>query len=311
MAYDVIGGKVVTPEGIELNVTYHCNLGCASCSHLSPLFRRTNADPAAAAADLALLSRSFQAQFVKVLGGEPLLHPELLTILAAVRESGIAPKILLCTNGILLPRMSEEFWAAVDEVEVSVYPGRELSPDDARLVRQRAERSGTELRVEHYSYFRYSYSEVGTDDPELVSEIYSTCQIAHVWRCHTVFEGYFFKCPQSVFLPRAIGSPADPWADGLEIEQGPGFVDRLLAYLRSSEPLAACRNCLGSAGLRTQHRQLKRKEFREPQNRSTEDLVDREFLALLGRRPDADDGCTSTDLFSGHRPLLPTSREEN
>ncbi|MFC5722383.1 radical SAM protein [Streptomyces gamaensis] len=284
-------GKVVTPEGCELNVAHHCNLGCASCSHLSPVFPRSFVDPGTAARDLTVLARSFRARFVKVLGGEPLLHRELVTILRSVRASGIAPRIVVCTNGVLLPRMREDFWAAVDEVEISVYPGKELPEEELARIRGHAADHGVTLTVLHYSHFRYSYSEFGTSDEGLVRRIHATCQIAHVWRCHTVYEGHFFVCPQSVFLPRVLDGGADPWQDGLEITDEPGFPERLLAYLRSPEPLRACRNCLGSAGLRMPHEQRTRRDFREPQRRATEDLTDYGFLALLDRTPHADDGC--------------------
>ncbi|MFF4601517.1 radical SAM protein [Streptomyces sp. NPDC001339] len=291
MTYHIENGKVVTPEGCELNVAHHCNLGCASCSHLSPVFKRSFIEPDTAQRDLHLLARSFRAQFVKVLGGEPLLHRELVPILRSVRTSGIAPRIIVCTNGVLLPRMGEEFWAAVDEVEISVYPGRELPAEKMARVRQFAEEHGVTLTLLHYTHFRYSYSEFGTRDDRLVQRIYDTCQIAHIWRCHTLFEGYFFKCPQSVFIPQVLEGGPDMWRDGLRITDDPGFAERLLAYLQDPTPLGACRNCLGSAGLRMPHEQRTRRDFRTPQRHTTEELADRDFLALLDGTPDADDGC--------------------
>ncbi|GAA0366789.1 radical SAM protein [Streptomyces blastmyceticus] len=302
MTYRMVNGKVETPEGCEINVAYHCNLGCASCSHLSPAFRRSLAEPETIARDLALLARSFRAQFVKVLGGEPLLHPRLVEILHSIRAAGIAPRVLVCTNGLLLPRMGEDFWAAVDEVEISVYPGREL-PEEARArILGHAEDHGVTLTVNHYSHFRYSYSEHGTDDEQLIRRIHATCQIAHVWRCHTVYEGHFFTCPQSVFIPQIIGDPQDIRADGLRITDDPGFAERLLAHLRSPQPLRACRNCMGSAGRRMPHQQRTRRDFRIPQQHTTEELADRRFLALLETVPDADDGCASAESA----PLLPS-----
>ncbi|MCP2258273.1 4Fe-4S single cluster domain [Streptoalloteichus tenebrarius] len=295
MSYELVDGRVVTPEGCELNVAHHCNLGCASCSHLSPVFRRSVVDPEVVRRDLGLLARFLRARFVKVLGGEPLLHKQLVPILDIIRESGIAPRVLVCTNGVLLPRMRDDFWSRVDEVEVSIYPGRELSDDELAHVRRQAERHQTTLTVSYYSHFRYSYSEVGTEDARLVEQIFTTCQVAHVWRCHTVYEGHFFRCPQAVFLPRVIGRPEDPWADALPIEDRPDLAERLLAYLTSPRPLAACRNCLGSAGRRMPHHQLPRAEFLAPQRRPTEELLDREFLARLADEPDHDDGCAVAD----------------
>ncbi|MFH8812428.1 radical SAM protein [Streptomyces hygroscopicus] len=295
MSYGLVDGKVVSPEGCELNVAHHCNLGCASCSHLSPVFRRSLIATETAARDLSLLARSFRARFVKVLGGEPLLHPELVPLLGLVRDSGIAPHTTVCTNGLLLPRMRDNFWAAVDEVEISVYPDRELPEEKMAGVRAYADKHGVRLTLAYYSHFRYSYAERGTEDDGLVRHIYDTCQIAHVWRCHTLYEGHFFKCPQSVFLPQVLEGAGDPMADGLRLSDAPDFPERLLAYLRSPKPLRACRNCLGSAGLRMAHQQRNRRDFRELQDHTTEELTDRQYLRLLDERPDADDGCAVGD----------------
>lgn len=310
MSYELVDGKVVTSEGCELNVVHHCNLGCASCSHLSPAFRRSLVDPEVVCHDLELLSRSLRAQFVKVLGGEPLLHPELVPILDVVRRSGLAPRILVCTNGIMLPRMREDFWSQVDEVEISVYPGRELADADLDRLRRRARANGVTLTVAYYSHFRYSYSELGTEDRDLVQRIYSTCQIAHVWRCHTVYAGHFFRCPQSVFLPRIFGRPHDPWADGLRIEDGLEFAGRLRSYLTSRQPPLACRNCLGSVGRRMPHQQLRRADFRTPQQRPSEDLLDRDFLVQLRVQPDADDGCAVDDAVTWHHRLAENGKRD-
>ncbi|MGW1076169.1 radical SAM protein [Streptomyces sp. NPDC002537] len=301
MTYRMVNGKVETPEGCEINVAYHCNLGCASCSHLSPAFRRSLADPGTIARDLTVLARSFRARFVKVLGGEPLLHPRLVDILHSVRASGIAPRTLVCTNGLLLPRMGDDFWAAVDEVEISVYPGQELPEEQRARVEARAAGHGVTLTLARYSHFRYSYSEHGTDDAQLVRRIHATCQIAHVWRCHTVYEGHFFTCPQSVFIPQVIADREDIWADALPLADDPGFARRLLDHLRRPEPLRACRNCMGSVGRLMPHQQRTRRDFRAPQQHSTEELADRRFLTLLENTPDADDGCAALPV-----PPLPS-----
>src|SRR5947209_7095120 len=96
---------------LELNPVEHCNLSCRSCSHLSPLQPRHYVDPDDLTRDLKILSAHYHARWVRVVGGEPLLHPQLDRILTAVRTSGVADRIVVVTNGILLPRMQPEVWA--------------------------------------------------------------------------------------------------------------------------------------------------------------------------------------------------------
>jgi hypothetical protein len=232
-------------------------------------------DPAALEHDLSLLAKHYNVGTVRLLGGEPLLHPDLPAIVEAVRRSGIGQKICVVTNGLLLPRMSHALWEAIDAVELSEYPGSELGVDDLDRCREAADATGTRLDVIRVEMFRESYSEVGTDDAALIRRIYQSCIIAHVWRCHTVANGVFYKCPQSYFLPKLLGT--DPGMDGVTIDE-PDLGRRLRAYLASPEPLAACRNCLGSAGRRFEHEQAPRAEFRRLQRSRTEDLIDPDYL---------------------------------
>src|SRR5262249_58572664 len=87
----------------EFHIAEHCNLRCRSCAHLSPALPKHFVDPDALASDLTALARSYQVTVLRLLGGEPLLHPNLLDIMMAVRESHIAEKIEITTNGVLLP----------------------------------------------------------------------------------------------------------------------------------------------------------------------------------------------------------------
>jgi organic radical activating enzyme len=292
MTLDLVHGRVVNPEGLEVNATLHCNMRCTSCSHLAPLFRRTNVDPLALHDSLAMLADSYHASYTKILGGEPLLHPDLIGVIEAVRSSKVSDTVLVCTNGTLLDRAPPAFWQAVDTVEISVYPSRPISPERMRGFEALAREHGTDLVVNHYSHFRVAYSEQGTDSDTLVREIFDTCKLAHVWLSHTVVDGWLYRCPQSVFLPEQLAhSDWDRTVDGIEIEQGPAFVRELLAFLNRNTPLRACRRCLGSVGLLHRHTEVPRAHWR--QELPTADLVDREFLKLAKDDVAIDDGCVA------------------
>jgi len=267
-------GRVHNPT-CEINVVEHCNLACRACSHASPVLPRTVVAPAELERDLALLAEEYHADTVRLLGGEPLLHPDLGAIVEVVRRSGIGKLIRVATNGVLLPRMPRSLWKAVDIVDVSAYPGNELTPEQLRRCREEADAAGTQLVVSRVRMFRESYSEAGTTDGELIRRIYRTCVIAHVWRSHTVADGVFYKCPQSYLLPKVLGKEAG--LNGVAIGR-PDLGRRLREYLDSPEPLAACGNCLGSAGRRFEHEQTPRAEFRRRQGARTEELIDPRYL---------------------------------
>jgi organic radical activating enzyme len=271
--YRLKDGRVLN-RTCEVNIVEHCNLKCRSCTHLSPVLPKHFVDPGALCSDLTALARSYHANVLKILGGEPLLHPNLLDIIMAARESQVAEKMEIWTNGLLLPRMERRVWEVVDSVRISLYPGRSLKQHQLDRCVDLAHRNNVPIRYKRYQAFQESYSEQGTDDPSLVKKIYATCNEAHRWRCHTVANGWFFKCPQGYLIPRgmALGTEAT-YRNGIKIDDSPEFRDRLLSYLTSPEPLPACRNCLGSAGRWFEHQQVRREEFRPAQCRPTEDLV--------------------------------------
>jgi hypothetical protein len=241
---------------------------------MSPVLPKHFVDPGALSSDLTALARSYHAKTLRLLGGEPLMHPNIVDVMMAARESHVTDRIEIATNGLLLPRMDRRFWEAVDSVKVSLYPGRTLRHEQLDACLELGRRHGVTVRYRRYEAFQESYSEQGTDDPALVKRIYVTCNHVHRWRCHTVADGWFYKCAQSYMMPRGRSLGLETtYRDGIKIDDSPEFRDRLLSYLTSSEPLSACRNCLGSAGKYIEHEQIRRDEFRSAQSRPTEDLI--------------------------------------
>ena len=288
-SYQVIDGRIQA-EACEINVVHHCNLSCRSCSHLSPVSPRLAVDPDAVHRDLAALAPHYRPKHVRLVGGEPLLHPALADVVAAVRRSGISDRIRMITNGVLLARMTPAVWDGIDELHVSLYPGHLVDEAGRRRWNARAAEHGVEMYWKRFDSFRESYSEAGTSDAALVRRIYESCQIAHVWHCHNVVDGHFYKCPQSYFVPELLGRGGD----GLPISGRPTLGRDLLAFLEDPEPLRSCANCLGSVGRRLQHEQVPRRAFRGAQSAPTKDLLDGEFLERLETRDrGASNGCVT------------------
>ena len=122
MLYSVKSGKIQT-RAIEFSAADHCNLRCAGCSHMSPFIRPRLAVEDELERDLGRLATAMFAAEIRILGGEPLLNPRIVPILKAARKSGIAGRVTLTTNGVLLHTMSKEFWDNVDLLRISLYPG--------------------------------------------------------------------------------------------------------------------------------------------------------------------------------------------
>lgn len=95
------GNKLRRPA-IEFNLTQHCNLRCAHCDHASSMLPKGFADLTSFTRDVEVLSTVLSAGEFKFVGGEPLLHPQLLDFLRVAKESQIADRLILVTNGVLL-----------------------------------------------------------------------------------------------------------------------------------------------------------------------------------------------------------------
>lgn len=75
---------------VDLPVTDRCNLGCASCSHFAPLARKAPMVPRDEIRESLNLLRTACGEYVGdiyILGGEPLLHPELAGIIFDTSEA--------------------------------------------------------------------------------------------------------------------------------------------------------------------------------------------------------------------------------
>lgn len=287
-------GKIIN-EALEINVVHHCNLRCKSCSHASPHFKKHYSDPSSIYKDLRIMSSCYKPDHIRLVGGEPLLHPSFLEVLLSIKRSGICNKIRLLTNGILLSRADENIWAELSEIHVSVYPGFELSESASDKIAGLAHEHNVTVKLMYFGKFRESYSYIAQSDKTLTSRIYNTCQIAHSWRCHTISDGYFYKCPQSLFLPAIINQIAGEFR--VEISERPDLRDNLISFIQSKNPLKSCNFCLGSVGSLFEHRQQPRIL---PNNEGFPGNIDMKFLLALEENPDIDNGCCTSevDLYS-------------
>ena len=65
-----------------------------------------------------------ECDLFKLYGGEPLLHPEIITLMEIARKNFTSGRIWIYTNGILLVQQSPEFWKACHDYDVEVHVTR-------------------------------------------------------------------------------------------------------------------------------------------------------------------------------------------
>lgn len=116
----------ITPKpyltNFVVDITRHCNLNCRGCDHFSPVAKPSFYDLEQYKNDIKRIGELTQGRVDKVgiMGGEPLLNPNVLEYLKLTRESLPNTKIRLVTNGILLTKQNEEFWKTLKELNIFV-----------------------------------------------------------------------------------------------------------------------------------------------------------------------------------------------
>jgi molybdenum cofactor biosynthesis enzyme MoaA len=71
---------------LELHLTDHCNLNCKGCGHYSPIAQENFASFVEFKKDMLRLGHLFRnIQIIRLMGGEPLLHPDVAFFLLKTR----------------------------------------------------------------------------------------------------------------------------------------------------------------------------------------------------------------------------------
>lgn len=98
---------------LEYHLVDFCNLNCAGCSHYSPLVnKQTYQTVEEIVNDLSMLKSKVgdNLKNLRLLGGEPLLHPQISDCLKTIKELFPNTNISLVTNGLLLKKMPQDFY---------------------------------------------------------------------------------------------------------------------------------------------------------------------------------------------------------
>lgn len=249
--YEVHRGRILT-WSLEVHVVDHCNLRCAHCCTLSPHLPRRVVDPSAMERDLAAARRVLAPSLLKLTGGEPLLHPDILRCAEIARASGIARFVSLTTNGLLLASAPDELFRALDRLTVSIYPSARIGDAALSCAAERCREHGVRLTLKPMPSFQLidAAADLG---PVHGREVFAGCWLRH--RCHLLRDGRVFPCTRPPHLAERWGDAALV-EDGVQLDGEVGEIrDRVLALLERREPLASCNRCLGSSGPWEEHRQ--------------------------------------------------------
>ncbi len=145
---------------LDIHMADHCNLNCAGCIHFSPLASENFCDMEQLEESMQKLSSVHEAfDHINLMGGEPLLNPNVAEAFRIVRQYFPDKLVKLVTNGLLLPKMPQSFFDACIKygimISVSIYPTTFDYEQMKRLLKEK----GVKWRVQRESkdYWKYFY----------------------------------------------------------------------------------------------------------------------------------------------------------
>ena len=118
---------------ISYHLVDHCNLNCSGCNHFSPLAQKRFADIDKFEKNLLRLNSLINITELNLMGGEPLLHPQINDFIKIARKYLPSTKIDIKTNGILLNKMQDSFYESCIKYDINLYITNYLNKNFYRL----------------------------------------------------------------------------------------------------------------------------------------------------------------------------------
>lgn len=251
-----------------LNILDHCNLNCKGCTHFSCIAENYFVSYQSIYNDLKRMSELLNSNCLMrmgIMGGEPLLHPNLLKILVIARNFFPQTIIELDTNGLLLLKQNREFWKTCKENNIKIvltrYPidlnyDQILDKADCEKVNLKFYR-GTSGNVQKTLY-KHIIDLNGNMNP---TKSFENCMES---KCHFLMEGKFYICH---FMCESYRVFNRKFKENLELKDN-DFLDiyqikdknELVAYINEAKPY--CRYCAGyETNLKWETTQMKKEEW--------------------------------------------------
>jgi len=240
----------ITPQPFLKQVIYsiltHCNLKCKGCSHFAPINEEHFVSPDVISRDLLQFSKLTDNDNLSIflVGGEPLLHPDLINIMVDTRKHHPENPIVIVTNGLLLPSQTPTFWNACHEHKVKIETTRYPINVDYDKIENTAKTYGVSFS------FVYSSTAVKTmrknpmdiNGKQNPTSSFLNCVLSN--NCFVLREGVIYPCAVTANSPyfnkKFNTNMRIDKKDYLDIYSIDSY-DKLASFL--SKPVPFCRYC--------------------------------------------------------------------
>jgi hypothetical protein len=175
---------------LEFHLTDHCNLNCKGCNHFCSIANENYLSMESFLKDMKRLSEIFlNITKIRIMGGEPLLHPLVTKFVQETRHFFPYSVISVATNGILLPEMDVHFYNSLFEnniiLDLSIYP---LTEKQLITYLELPIQRRIPIRFTRVSKFCKSINALGNSD---ALSMYIQCWVRN---CTFLREGKIYHC---------------------------------------------------------------------------------------------------------------------
>lgn len=205
--------KINQLQHLQFHVVDNCNLNCKRCQHFSNLATpKSYAKYESLSNDFLRLSELFDdIGRIVILGGEPLLNPELSLYCSMVRKTFEHSQIEVITNGLLVRQMSESLIDAIKDndiiINISYYPVLEKTIEEiAFFLAEKKIRFFISSHIDNFS--KKLMLEKQADN---IDERFLSCRDAC---CTTLRNGRIYPC----YLPATVHLFNEKFNQNIDIE---------------------------------------------------------------------------------------------
>ncbi len=190
-------GTLIVP-GIDVTSHTHCNLKCAGCSQLRPLFLHPKNIPVEKVIkDMELFFESVDECIRVTVGGEPFIYPDILKILKWLQTQEKAFSVIMFTNGLAMPdddclsvMKNPKFWIGIADYGMI---------QSMSKLAEKLEAAGVnfDVRTNQGWIDCGGVDKRGRTEKEL-SESYLRCNTGLI--CKSIYNGAMYCCNRAVFV---------------------------------------------------------------------------------------------------------------
>lgn len=183
---------------LEVYITNECNLTCSNCNRYNNYNFQGHHDWRLSEPAIMSWSTRITAPIITIIGGEPLMHPDLWGWVDLLRRAWVNEPIMIQSNGLV---DRSDLDRARSDANLGIVASLHQSGME-KAIRKKIPIVQPEQIIDNTNFTACAIKDQGDhfivhDSP--VDEAFEACTMS---RSHTLLDGRLYKCPMVAVLPR-------------------------------------------------------------------------------------------------------------